>query len=590
MKSTEFLIEYRRDVTAQKLGDKLLASAKRENITDIDKILATLEDMDPTPNKQYTLWIANQYNKGQFRLEDKPRIKTALERFMQAKSRLQEKDIGKYDFYRLEDEMEKIFNPDVGKQEPQTTDTFEIPAEIKNEVEVLYNGPLGLLAVPKTKKASCILGSGTRWCTAGREDNMFSDYNKQGPLYIWRDKNGEKYQFHFGKEEFQFMDSKDREISKTKLKDFRTKHPILKKLFDNIVKNLIDNKKAMQLAAYADFFRKRMPEAENIIAKNAAAAVEYATHIIQDRWPLAEKTIIKSPKEIVNYARYVIHDRWPEAEHIVLKDPFAAREYAEFIIRDRWPLAEKVIAKSPWDAYIYAMHIIEGRWPEAEKYIMKDPVSAVGYADNILHKRWKEAEPMIAKSIYAYDYANDVIGDRFEMAEPYIMKDPQHAFYYARDILEERWPAAEKYIKKDANMWAEYLYHFRSYISLAYDELREAKTKTTKKPKGDCFAVAARAMIAPFSPDLKLVHAYVSGQGPLKGKRFSHAWNEIGDVVFDNSNGNNLILRKEQYYKLGEIVTEPGQYQVYDPISAKKMMLQTKHYGPWELDPAHERI
>lgn len=101
---------------------------------------------------------------------------------------------------------------------------------------------------------------------------------------------------------------------------------------------------------------------------------------------------------------------------------------------------------------------------------------------------------------------------------------------------------------------------------------------------GDCFVVAGKAMLDNKIPELKLVHAYVTGQGLLKGRRFEHAWNEIGDVVFDNSNGRKIIMRKEQYYELGKVVQQPKQYAVYDRISALKKMAKTKHYGPWDLE------
>lgn len=107
---------------------------------------------------------------------------------------------------------------------------------------------------------------------------------------------------------------------------------------------------------------------------------------------------------------------------------------------------------------------------------------------------------------------------------------------------------------------------------------------------GDCFKVAGRAMITPEVPEIKLVHAYVTGQGPTAGKRFSHAWNEVGDVVLDYSNGRQVVMRKPQYYQLGQITTEPGEYAVYDDTQAKKRMVQTRHWGPWDLDPAKEKI
>jgi len=120
--------------------------------------------------------------------------------------------------------------------------------------------------------------------------------------------------------------------------------------------------------------------------------------------------------------------------------------------------------------------------------------------------------------------------------------------------------------------------------------MRAREFITEIKGCGDCFQVAGRAMITPEVPEMRLVHAYVTGQGPIAGKRFSHAWNEIGDVVLDYSNGRQVVMRKPQYYELGQVTTEPGEYAVYDDTQAKKRMVQTRHWGPWDLDPAKEKI
>ena len=47
------------------------------------------------------------------------------------------------------------------------------------------------------------LGSGTEWCTAtGKTSRFFDDYIKQGPIYIFDNGKGEKYQFHYENNEF----------------------------------------------------------------------------------------------------------------------------------------------------------------------------------------------------------------------------------------------------------------------------------------------------------------------------------------------------------------------------------------------------
>lgn len=115
-------------------------------------------------------------------------------------------------------------------------------------------------------------------------------------------------------------------------------------------------------------------------------------------------------------------------------------------------------------------------------------------------------------------------------------------------------------------------------------KIKEIIAEAKKTANGDCFQVSAQAMLHGKLPGLKLVHAYVTGQGPLEGQRYEHAWNEIGDVVLDNSNGRQIVMRRKQYYQLGNVVETPGEYAVYDAEQARKKMLQTRTYGPWDLN------
>ena len=112
--------------------------------------------------------------------------------------------------------------------------------------------------------------------------------------------------------------------------------------------------------------------------------------------------------------------------------------------------------------------------------------------------------------------------------------------------------------------------------------IAEAKKKTASD--GDCFEVAGKNMIHPQDPNIMLVHAFVSGQGPLSGKRFEHAWNEIGDEVIDNSNGRNIHMPKMLYYAIGNInPKDPNEYRSYNNEQALEYLKTTEHWGPWEL-------
>ena len=101
--------------------------------------------------------------------------------------------------------------------------------------------------------------------------------------------------------------------------------------------------------------------------------------------------------------------------------------------------------------------------------------------------------------------------------------------------------------------------------------------------RGDCYEAAAKLLYAHRScPGIVLVHGTVTGQGPIAGIRYGHAWVEIGDVVLDPSNGRFVCARKSAYYAVGQI-TEPTARYEFD--EAARQMLETRHYGPWETRP-----
>jgi hypothetical protein len=102
--------------------------------------------------------------------------------------------------------------------------------------------------------------------------------------------------------------------------------------------------------------------------------------------------------------------------------------------------------------------------------------------------------------------------------------------------------------------------------------------------EGDCYEAAAKLLYAHRScPGIVLVHGTVTGQGPIAGMRYGHAWIEIGDVVLDPSNGRFVCARKSAYYAVGEI-NEPLTRYAFE--EAARQMLETRHYGPWEKRPS----
>ena len=256
MRAFEFLVEYDRNKTTQTLG-RQLASAfmtggdKRQyefyNTTyqhpdgtpDMPVILAQvmsgLEEADPTKNKIYTPWLAREYAKQNIkRLEDAHVLGPMLAEYDKYKKRndfpVDAKDIMRLNYAQ--------FYTIMGNYEPP-------PEQIKDKgqaVEV-YRDSNVRIVIPENEQAACYYGQGTKWCTAAtRGTNYFSRYSsKERPLYILLPTkpsyDGEKYQLHFGSD--QFMNEEDDPINLYELlterfpdlyKYFITKEPEVKEL------------------------------------------------------------------------------------------------------------------------------------------------------------------------------------------------------------------------------------------------------------------------------------------------------------------------------------------------------------------------
>jgi len=394
MKLSLILLEYNQEKTIKNLGAKLIHRSKHDTMTHLffvknwkqyrleetrlQHIFMNFESIDPTSNKMYVVWLLRQWIAEQFKFEDlNGKVKSTIELFHNIKMQLKKDevsiDINQYTFETLEDTVDVYEIKQSGKEIKK-----EESAKARQESKILYEGPLGLLVIPETEAASCFWGRGTRWCTAATEsDNMFADYTRDGPLYIWIGVDGGKYQFQF--ESNQFMDEQDRKINTDIIKNLRMDHPVISKLFKRHEQKLLRDAKAFIAIDGAYMFN---------------GLVTYAKLVIRGRWPEAEPYIMKS-NDAVRYAAFIIQGRWPEAEPYIMKSDSAVW-YASDVIKGRWPEAEPYIMKSD-SAVWYAENVIEGRWPEAEAYILdqQDSVLAKKYARDILNGPWPEADHFI---------------------------------------------------------------------------------------------------------------------------------------------------------------------------------------------------
>ena len=104
---------------------------------------------------------------------------------------------------------------------------------------------------------------------------------------------------------------------------------------------------------------------------------------------------------------------------------------------------------------------------------------------------------------------------------------------------------------------------------------------------GDCYEANGKkfmseAIFPGKSPNLRLVHGEVTGQGSLAGVNYGHAWIEDGNTVIDVSNGKNLRVPKAIYYAIGGIDRNDNMHK-YKPSEFRKKVQKYEHWGPWDL-------
>lgn len=289
------LLEYDRSKTAAAYGEKLLAVAVRDtwfvqqynnalpggNIKEIaktnpekvlDYLLTWIERGDPTPNKEYSQSIAKMYSNGLSKLEDvASTLADYLAKFDKLKRR---KKIlpPRNDFNRYKD-LESFY--DVVDEYPEEE---EVKPEVKQNAQELYRDNKLIVTVPQDVQAACYYGQGTRWCTAGKNNNMYDYYTKGNrPLYVIIPRQpaypGEKYQFHF--ETKQFMNEQDRQIGADGIAKLVERFPELTKILQ------LPAEKYSVVPLIGDEYKSIVKEFTPTVIKQTTAMVnQYADRII----------------------------------------------------------------------------------------------------------------------------------------------------------------------------------------------------------------------------------------------------------------------------------------------------------------------
>lgn len=239
------------DIINEKVSPTVIQGVKKEGAERAQDEFNQILSVDPTPNKQYLQWVISlldikELAKGTSSrfVEDIPKYRENLQFFynlnLKKKLPLDERDINKFESFS---DLFETIEPYIEEAELSGDRAQRI---LKEDAKKIWDGQQWEIWIPESEEASCLLGSGTDWCTAKEDNSYFNQYSRQSPLYICINKQNrkEKYQLHFATS--QFMDKSDSSINLSELFDMS---PELVKAFKPIGKEIMEN---YDLGSYID--------------------------------------------------------------------------------------------------------------------------------------------------------------------------------------------------------------------------------------------------------------------------------------------------------------------------------------------------
>lgn len=199
----------------RRLVEQKLESADGE-ILRLRELLLMVQ-ADPTGRARYLRWMVDLYQKSTHSvfIEDLYKLKEDLTLFEKIKHDLplDQRNILNYSTHQ---EMFEVIYPFRERKEAQLSKRqLRGDTAVEGEYDIILDNGKYLAVIPKSHRASCYWGSGSRWCTAhSGYSGHYHNYADYGPLLILRyyDEHGVKKNVQINIETQQFMDNEDRSI------------------------------------------------------------------------------------------------------------------------------------------------------------------------------------------------------------------------------------------------------------------------------------------------------------------------------------------------------------------------------------------
>jgi hypothetical protein len=228
MRYREILLEFDLTKTLQSFGTQLVQrfseherGSVRDAVSDSKgeinpkAILELLTEIDPTPKNAFVLHLIRWYLNGSIkRFEDAYKAIEPLQLYAKFRNRGLP-PLNKMSFDDLLDLGDKL---KAARSQTEASRDEEEGFYNRKEASLEMNTPEFKIIRLGSLEAAMFFGRNTRWCTASEKNNMFEEYNEEGPMYVinFKGQGDKKWQFHF--QSGQFMNEKDEELTEDAVK------------------------------------------------------------------------------------------------------------------------------------------------------------------------------------------------------------------------------------------------------------------------------------------------------------------------------------------------------------------------------------
>jgi len=373
-------------------------------------------EADPTIEKTYLNWIILSYLRGGIKkfVDIASRTGIALQKYNFLKGKhLKLTSIDKFcgivECTKLIEKINKHGDTVINKQQiPGLEDylggftdelkTFEIEYKVETkEYEKLVDNDEVLIVHPLTEQASRQYGQSTKWCVSADKGNMFEEYNKDGPLYMFIPKKkqylSEKYAIHIKTKNF--MDEKDKPVKVGWL--FQTRFSDLLKAKDKTSKEYKFIKKLNVESKDKNFNLLFVPEDEQTreMVLKAVEQEGYALQFANEEFK-NDKDIVLAAIKQEGYALQFASEKLKNNKYIVLeavKQNGYALEFASEKIKNDKDIVLVAVKQAG-----YALQFASEELKK-NKYIVLEAVKQDGYALEFASEKIKNDKDIVLVAV-----------------------------------------------------------------------------------------------------------------------------------------------------------------------------------------------